>query len=102
MVKTARRRASPDVGVAMLMAFVGLFRMGELTATDEPHNPVEDVAENDLRSIPPFWTAHSAVIEMGRSKADQDGKRAKLRPRVSPVDDDEMSPAGPRGGPCAR
>jgi hypothetical protein len=94
MVKTARQRTSPDVGVAILVAFAGLFRMGELTATDQPYNPVEDMAESDLRFIPSFWTAHSVVVEMGRSKADQDGKRAKLRPRVLPVDDDDMSPGG--------
>jgi hypothetical protein len=94
MVKAARRRASPDAGVAILVAFSGLFRMGELTATDQPCNPVEDMAENDLRFIPSFWTAHSVVMEMGRSKADQDGKRAKLRPRALPVDEEDMSPGG--------
>jgi hypothetical protein len=94
MVNEAKRRKTTDVGVAVLMAFAGLFRMGELTATAEAYDPVEDMAESDLRFIPSFWTAHSVVVEMGRSKADQDGNRSKLRPRILPVDDDPMSPGG--------
>jgi hypothetical protein len=78
--------------VAVLTAHAGLFRMGELTASEGAHNPVEDVAERDLQFLPNFWNANRVVVNLGRSKADQTGARSKLRPRVLPVDDEWMSP----------
>ena len=88
----SRRNGRDDVGVAVLAAFAGLFRMGELTASEGACDPIEDVAERDLKFVPNFWDAKKVIINMGRSKADQDGARSKLRPRILPVDDDLMSP----------
>ena len=76
-----------DVGVAIMVAFTALFRMGELTnSTPNPYDWEEDMAEEDVTFLPTFWTATKVVIQLGRSKADQSGMRAKLRPRILPVD----------------
>jgi hypothetical protein len=88
----SRRNGRDDVGVAVLAAFAGLFRMGELAASEGACDPIEDMAERDLQFVPNFWDAKKVIINMGRSKADQDGARSKLRPRILPVDDDLMSP----------
>jgi hypothetical protein len=90
MMKAARMKNHD--GTAMLVAFAALFRMGEITATDGGFDPVEDMTEDDVTFYPNFWNATSVEVKLGRSKADQDGKRAKLRPRMLPVDDDELSP----------
>ena len=92
VMKEARRQQKDDIGVAVLTAHAGLFRMGELTASEGAYNPVEDLAERDLQFLPSFWNANRVVVNLGRSKADQTGARSKLRPRVLPVDDDWMSP----------
>jgi hypothetical protein len=61
--------------------------MGELTATEKrPFDPVLDMAENDLKFYPTFWTATRVVVQLGISKADRRGRKAKLRPRILPVD----------------
>jgi hypothetical protein len=67
----ARRQQKDDIGVAVLTARAGLFRMGELTATKGAHDPVEDMAERDLAFLPNFWSASRVVVNLGRSKADQ-------------------------------
>jgi hypothetical protein len=88
----SRKSGRDDVGVAVLTAFAGLFRMGELAASDGACDPIEDMAERDLKFVPNFWNATKVIINMGRSKADQDGARSKLRPRILPVNEDLMSP----------
>lgn len=88
----SRKSGRDDVGVAVLTAFAGLFRMGELTASEGAYDPIEDMAERDLKFVPNFWNATKVIINMGRSKADQDGARSKLRPRILPVNDNLMSP----------
>ena len=92
MMAEARREQKDDVGVAVLTVRAGLFRMGELTATEGACDPVEDMAERDLAFLPNFWNATRVVVNLGRSKADQTGARSELRPRVLPVDDYWMSP----------
>jgi hypothetical protein len=75
-----------DPGVAVAVAYAGLFRMGELTATEtRPFDPVLDMAENDLKFYPTFWTANRVVVQLGISKADRRGKKSKLRPRILPI-----------------
>jgi hypothetical protein len=91
MTKAARAK-DHDAGTAILVAFAALFRMGEITATTGGFDPVEDMTEDDVTFHPNFWNATCVEIKLGRSKADQDGKKAKLRPRMLPVDDDELSP----------
>jgi hypothetical protein len=92
MMERAGRPRSDDAGAAIVIAFSGLFRMGELTATEGGFDPVEDMTETDVTFHPNFWNATRVVIELGRSKADQDGSRSKLRPRILPVDNDVLSP----------
>ena len=74
------------------MAVASRFRMGEITATSGGFDPVEDMTEDDVTFYPNFWNATCVEVKLGRSKADQDGKRSKLRPRMLPVDDDKLSP----------
>jgi hypothetical protein len=88
----SRKRGRDDAGVAVLTAFAGLFRVGELAASEGACDPVGDVAERDLKFAPNFWSAKKVIINVGRSKADQDGTRSKSRPRILPVDDALMSP----------
>ena len=83
-----------DVGVAIATAFAGLYRMGELTATQGSFNPTEDMTESDLEFLPSFWKADRVQIRLGRSKADQSGKRSRLRPRILPVDDNDPRSPG--------
>ena len=83
-----------DVGVAIATAHAGLYRMGELTATQGSFNPTEDMSESDLEFLPSFWKAGRVTIRLGRSKADQSGERSKLRPRVLPVDENDPRSPG--------
>jgi hypothetical protein len=76
-----------DPGVACAVAYAGLYRMGELTATEtRPFDAVRDLAEHDVRFLPSFWNADRVEIQLGITKADRQGKLAKLRPRILPVD----------------
>ena len=92
LMEAAGRNRADDAGPAVVVAFAGLFRMGELTATDGGFDPVEDSCETDVAFYPSLWNATRVEIKLGRTKADQDGARARLKPRTLPVDDDEMSP----------
>lgn len=93
VTKATQRMGHRDVGVAVAIAYAGLFRMGELTATEGAFDPIEDMCESDVTFLPSFWKANRVVIRLGRSKADQDGKRSELRPRILPVDEgDVLSP----------
>ena len=92
MMEIAGRNRADDAGPAVVVAFAGLFRMGELTATDGGFDPVEDLCETDVTFYPSLWNATRVDIKLGRTKADQDGSRARLKPRTLPVDDDELSP----------
>ena len=92
LMMQAARTKDHDAGTAILVAFAALFRMGEITATSGGFDPVEDMTEDDVTFHPNFWNATCVEVKLGRSKADQDGKRSKLRPRMLPVDDDELSP----------
>jgi hypothetical protein len=95
-VTTTSRWGIPDVGVAVATAFAGLYRVGELTATGGTFDPAEDMTESDALFLPSFWKATRVEIRLGRSKADQNGEKSKLRPRVLPVDDDDdRSPGRP-------
>ena len=94
IMSDSRRQPTLDKGAAVLVAYAGLFRMGELTSTEGSFDPVEDLSESDLTFVPNFWTATHVKIQLGRSKADQDGQKSKLRPRILPVDDSLMSPGG--------
>ena len=77
-----------DPGVAVAMAYAGLFRMGEMTCTEtRAFDAVKDLCENDVEFLPSFWNANRVVIYLGVSKADRQGKRSKLRPRILPVEE---------------
>ena len=92
-VKEARARKWPDVGVAIAVAYAALLRMGEATSSDrDPFDATEDLSERHLTFLPTFWTADRVQIHLGRTKADQSGKRAKNRPRMIPVDGEKDSP----------
>jgi len=92
MMEAAGRGRQDDAGPAVVVAFAGLFRMGELTATEGGFDPVEDLCEADVPFYPNLWNATRVDIKLGRTKADQDGSKARLKPRTLPVDDDELSP----------
>ena len=86
MVRAAKASGQRDMGVAVAIAFAGLFRMGELTSTEtRPFNALSDLSERHLDFHPSFWTATAVTVHIGRTKADQSGKRGKLRPRILPV-----------------
>ena len=88
-----RKRDWMDAGVAVHVAFAGLFRMGELTSTNSnAFDTEEELCEDCLTFIPSFWTATKVEIRLGSTKADGSGKRDKERPRMLPVDNDESSP----------
>jgi hypothetical protein len=92
-MSTARAEKKEDIGVAIAVAFAGLFRMGELTSTDSRlFDPMRDLCETDLDFRPSFWNATEVIIRLRATKADQTGQKAKLRPRFLPVDDDINSP----------
>jgi hypothetical protein len=85
--KAASMEGRRDVGVAIAIAFAGLFRMGELTSTDKlPFSANADLSERDVEFAPTFWTATSMTVSIGRTKADQSGKKGRLRPRILPVE----------------
>ena len=82
-----------DAGVATMVAYAGLFRMGELTSTNsDPFNPDEDLCEANLVFEPTFWTAKRVEIRIGSTKADQSGIRDKDKPRGLPIDPSPFSP----------
>ena len=83
----AEREGREDVGVTIAIAFAGLFRVGELTSTTSaPFSSAEGLSERDAVFLPTFWTANEVVFDIGRTKADQSGRRGKLRPRTLPVE----------------
>jgi hypothetical protein len=88
----ARVRKWVDVGVAIAVSFAALLRMGEATNTDGVFDAAEDLAERHVSFHPTFWQADRIEIRLGRTKADQDGAKAKRRPRVIPVDGNPASP----------
>jgi hypothetical protein len=94
IIGDSQRQPTLDKGAAVLLAHAGLFKMGELTSTEGSFDPTEDLSESDLTFVPNFWKATHVKIQLGRSKADQDGLKSKLRPRILPVDDSPMSPGG--------
>ena len=82
-----------DAGVAVLTAYAGLFRMGELTSTDsKPFRPESELTEADAIFVPSFWTATRVMIRLGATKADQRGIADTARPRTLPVDSTPLSP----------
>ena len=91
-VEAAKRQGRQDVGVATALAYAGLFRMGELTSSEtRPFSIKNDLSERDVEFVPTFWTATHMVVHIGRTKADQTGKKGRLRPRILPVE--KESPA---------
>ena len=90
---TARADDYNDAGVACAVAFAGLFRMGELTSTENRlFDPMRDLCESDLSFRPDFWNATEVIVQLRATKADQTGQKARLRPRFLPVDDNLNSP----------
>jgi hypothetical protein len=87
MVQSARKQNWWDIGVAVAVAYAALLRMGEATSSESrAFNASEDLAEKHLTFLPTFWQADRVVIQLGRTKTDQDGSKARYRPRVIPVD----------------
>jgi hypothetical protein len=87
LVQRALSTANLPMAAVMALAWGGLFRMGELTATDKPFQPAIHIAESDLTFLPDFWDATRVVIREGPSKADQTGAKRRANPRVLPVND---------------
>ena len=42
--------------------------------------------KRDVKFAPTFWTATSMTVTIGRTKAEQSGKKGRLRPRILPVE----------------
>jgi hypothetical protein len=58
MMEAARRGRAGDAGPAVVVvAFSGLFHMGELTATEGGLGPVGDLGEADATFYPNPWNA---------------------------------------------
>jgi hypothetical protein len=85
MMRSAKRELSSVMATVMSVAWHGLFRMGELTATDRAFDWKVDVSENDVDFIPGCWNARYVRIRQGPTKADQSGQRRKKHPRLIPV-----------------
>lgn len=88
MYDEGRRTSKTNEGVAIAIAYAGLYRMGELTSSasgNRPFNQTTDLAETHLLFTPTFWTAQTVTIYIGGSKADQDGTKDAVRPRVLPT-----------------
>ena len=86
LMQAARSQGRRDVRVAIAIAYAGLFRMGELTSTNTmPFSAHEELSERDVIFVPSFWTATHIVVQLGRTKADQTGKKGRLRPRMLPI-----------------
>ena len=86
MHKEGLRCSRENEGVAIAIAFAGLFRMGELTTNrNTPFNEITDLAESHIAFTPTFWTASTVTIYIGSSKADQDGSKDAMKPRVLPT-----------------
>jgi hypothetical protein len=68
-----------NMGVLIAVCYGGLYRMGELSSTSsKPFNPDTEVCEADLHFEPDFWNATRVVINLGPTKADQQGKKASF------------------------
>jgi len=94
MVKTMyqerHRNKGGDEGVAIGIAYAGLYRMGELTSTTKrPFDASKDLSEKHVLFKPSFWNATTVQIQIGTSKADKDGRKDALRPRVLTVTDND-------------
>jgi len=74
-------------GICAAVAFVGLYRLGELCSTEQrPFNPATDLSETDLQFLPSFWVANRVILHLGPTKADKFGDRARANQRLLPVD----------------
>jgi len=74
-------------GICAAVAFAGLYRLGELCSTEHrPFDSAIDLCESDLQFLPSFWDADRVVINLGPSKADRFGDRARANQRLLPVD----------------
>ena len=92
-VRAMGDRKWEDAGIAVLVAYAGLFRMGELTSRDAtPFRPESELKESDAHFVPSFWTATHVVLRLGATKADQLGTSDRARPRTLPVDPSPLSP----------
>ena len=86
MYEEGLRVFKENAGMAVAIVFAGLYRMGELTSTaNTPFNETTDLAKAHIAFLPTFWTASTVTIYIGGSKADQDGSKDAMRPRVLPT-----------------
>ena len=79
---------------AILTAFEGLFRMGELCTRDKIFKPNRHLCEQDIEFRPDFKNATQIRLFMGPSKADQEAKKAQIIPRTLLVRRDGTMSAG--------
>jgi hypothetical protein len=94
---TTEQRPSPSAnwGVCAAVAFAGLYRLGELCSTEQrPFDPTIDLCESDLQFFPSFWVASKVIINLGPTKADKFGDRARANQRLLPVDDNNHKSPG--------
>jgi hypothetical protein len=91
LVIAAVAEGNYDLAAAMVLAFNGLYRMGEITATGGAFDYRVHLAETDVTFFPSLDNATHVSIRIGASKADQDGDTARHHPRVLPVSTDFLS-----------
>jgi hypothetical protein len=91
LVIAAVAEGNYDLAAAMVLAFNGLYRMGEITATGGAFDYRLHLAETDVTFLPSLENATHVSIRIGASKADQDGDTARHHPPVLPVSTDFLS-----------
>ena len=83
-----------DLATAMVLAWVGLFRFGELSQTaDKPFGMQYGMAETHVTFVPSVENCQYVKVHCGPSKADQLGIRDKQHPRLLPYANDELNAA---------
>ena len=94
LTRYATARQMHDLATAMVLAWVGLFRFGELTETpDKQFSTKNGMSEKNVKFVPSLWNCTHVLVYCGPSKADQSGIRGKSHPRMLPYAEDELNAA---------
>ena len=82
-----------DLAAAMVIAWCAMCRFGELTNDGRtPFSPAFYITETSVEFVPSFSSPTHVVLHLGRTKADQQGVRDRLFPKILPVTDAFLSP----------